>query len=76
MGLTIYYGYYLLLLWKNARQSNLNMKNILYILFIISTLVSDVGSEIFSLYPLYYIMLIIIDNDTALKSKKEEINGI
>lgn len=76
LGLTIYYGYYLLLLWKNARQSNLNMKNILYILFIISTLVSDVGSVIFSLYPLYYIMLIIIDNDTALKSKKEEINGI
>lgn len=73
LGLLIYYGYYGMLLIKNIPVKN--MKNILFILFIISTLISDVGSVIFSLYPLYYIMLIIIEKDVIFEKKKEELDG-
>ncbi len=59
IGTTIYYGYYLFLMIKIFRKKN--MRNIIYGLFIISVFATDIGAVIFYVYPLYYIILVVID---------------
>lgn len=73
LGTLVYYGYYLFLLKKSF--FNREMKSIMYLLFIIGVLISDIGAVTFYIYPLYYIMLLIINYDLKERKKKEIING-
>ena len=51
------------------------MQSVLCILFIVSTLISDVGSVIFSTYPMYYIMLMILGKEIEHKDIEEETSN-
>ncbi len=73
VGTILYYSYYIILLKKNIFVKD--MKSILNCLFIISVFISDVGAVTFSIYPLYYMMLLIIEDTTIQKNQKELEDG-
>ena len=72
IGLILYYAYYFLLLKKNILIKN--MKSRMIVLFIIATLITDVGAVTFSIYPIYYIVLLIMSDDTKKDKNKEVID--
>ena len=72
IGTLIYYGYYIILLKKNIwLKSKKNMLTIMYSLFIISLLFSDIGAVTFSTYPLYYMMLFLIEFNVKQIGKEQ-----
>lgn len=73
IGTIFYYGYYLFLLKKNIPTKN--MKSIMYVLFIIATIISDVGAVTFSIYPLFYIILFLIETHVKENNQKEITDG-
>ena len=73
VGTIYYYAYYIYLLAKQFVKKN--MQSVLCILFIVSTLISDVGSVIFSTYPMYYIMLMILGKEIEHKDIEEETSN-
>lgn len=70
IGTLIYYSYYMLLLKKNILKKN--MKQRICTLFVLATLLGDIGAVTFSVYPIYYIMLIIISFETEDKIIEEK----
>lgn len=71
-GTIIYYSYYTYLIKKNI--SIKYTENIMYILFVISVFIGDIGAVTFSVYPIYYMMLIIINLGTKDKGR-DILNG-
>ncbi len=71
IGIIVYYGYICYLIFclskiKKKKKMCLYDRQLIYILFLLSVMISDVGAITFSLYPFYYIIIYFIDRKYSL----------
>lgn len=76
VGALFYYGYYIILLKKNIwLKDKRNMLSIMYSLYILSVFISDIGAVTFSIYPIYYIMVFLIEDNIKQRRQYNIENG-